>query len=362
MRKAVLLSSLLLLAACEFSINGDDNDDEEAAPIPVETTVVRRGDIEAVYSGTAALEVEAQAAIRSKVTGEVTELLAEEGDAVKAGQVLARLDGDRLRLEVQRQRANVQRLEQEYQRNLELHDKGLVSAGMFEGMKFELEAMRAALRLAQLELGYTEIRAPFAGVVSGRHIKRGTTVTVNQELFTITDMDPLLVYLHVPEREFNKLTPGQPAAITADALPGTLFPATIARISPVIDPATGTFKTTIEVNDDSGRLKPGMFVRVGVVYDRRVDTLLVPRAAILDSDTESAVFVVEDNVARRRDVQLGYANGPEVEITSGLSGDEQVVVVGQNSLKDGGTVAVIQPDPPDTRTVVEQNLAPDTSS
>lgn len=352
------LTVLFALSACD-AISGAKNDadsDEESAPVPVETRLVRRDDIAAVYTGTAALEVEAQAQVRAKVGGEIVEILAEEGDLVKAGTLLARLDGDRLRLELERQRANVRRLEQEYARNVELHQRGLVSAGAFEGMQYELESLRAALRLAQLELSYTEIRAPFAGVVSARHVKRGNTVTMNQELFTVTDLDPLIAYLHVPEKEFNRLAAGQSAVVVADALPGQSFAATISRISPVIDPATGTFKVTVEVADASQQLKPGMFGRISVVYDRHADALLVPRAAIVDADTESAVFVVTDGVAHRREVRIGYSSGAEVEVLEGLEGHEDVVVVGQNSLRDGGKVRVIGPEPPDSRTVVEQTL------
>ncbi len=358
-----LFSSLLavaLLTGCD-ALSGakDKTAAEEAMPLPVEIAAVRRGDINAVYSGTAALEVEAQAQVKAKVAGEIIELLVEEGDSVTRDQVLARLDGDRLRLEVQRQSASVRQVEQDYQRNLELHEKGLVSAGAFEGMKYELEALRAALRLAQLELSYTQIRAPFDGVVSERHVKRGNTVTVNQNLFTITDLDPLLAYLHAPEKEFNKLRAGQQAAIEVDALPGKLFFGSIARISPVVDPGTGTFKVTVVIGDDSGALKPGMFGRINVIYDRRDDALLVPRSALVDSDTETAVFVVADGVAERRTVRLGYASGAEIEVVEGLQGDERIVVVGQNSLKDGGQVRIIGPEPPDTRTVVEQTLTAD---
>lgn len=361
---ALLSVALMVVVAsgCDaISGSKDDEKAEEQTPLPVETRLVRRDDIAAVYSGTAALEVEAQAQVRAKVSGEIVELRVEEGDTVTEDQVLARLDGERLRLEVARQRANVQRLEQEFKRNVELHERGLVSAGAFEGMTYELEALRAALRLAQLELSYTEVRSPFAGVVSARHVKRGNSVTVNQELFTITDLDPLIAYLHVPEREFNKLAVEQPAVVVADALPGQSFAATITRISPVVDPATGTFKVTVEVADNTGQLKPGMFGRVNVVYDRRAQVVVVPRSAIVDVDTEAAVFVVEDGVARRREVKTGYSNGPNVEILEGLAGDEDIVVVGQNSLRDGGKVRVVGPGEPDTRTVVEQASATDTA-
>jgi len=352
----IMVIVLVSLTACD-AISGAKNkaeDEEETTPIPVETRLVERGQITAIYSGTAALEVDAEADVSSKVAGEIIELLVEEGDSVTSGQVLARLDGERLRLELERQRANVRRLEQDYRRNVELHDKGLVSAGAFEGMKYELESLRAALRLAQLELGYTEIKAPFDGIIAERYVKRGNTITISQALFKITDLDPLLAYLHVPEKEFNKLKAGQQAVVEADALTGQMYSGEIARISPVVDADTGTFKVTVEVVDAAGDLKPGMFGRVSVIYDTRDNSMLVPRSALVDTDSDAAVFIVEDGVARRRPVIVGYSSGANVEVLDGLSGQEQVVVIGQNTIKDGGKVRVIGAEPPDSRTAVEE--------
>lgn len=360
----ILLFVLIALSGCEagFGDKKEEKAKEEATPIPVETRQVQRGQITAVYSGTAALEVDAEANVSAKVTGELIELLVEEGDLVVSGQILARLNGDRLRLELARQRANVRKLEQDYQRNLELNEKGLVSAGAFQGMQFELESLRATLRLAQLELSYTEIRAPFDGVIAERYVKRGNTITVNQSLFKITDLDPLLIYLHVPEKEFSKLKADQKAIVQVDAISNELYQARIARISPVVDPNTGTFKVTVEVEDASGDLKPGMFGRVSVVYDTHDNSMLVPRAALVDTDSDAAVFVVEDGVAHRREVTVGYNSGADVEVLEGLSGDEEIVVIGQNTLKDGGKVRVIASEPPDSRTAIEEPPASDPAS
>lgn len=339
---APLVISALLLAGCQ----GDDakdaaEDEEEVTLIPVEIATLARGDVFAVYTGTASLETDADALVIAKVSGEVVELLAEEGDRVKEGQVLAQLDGDRLRLEMERSRANLRKLEQEYERNLKLFDRGLVSSGAFEDLKYELDALRAAYRLAQLEYSYTEIRAPIAGVVSERHIRLGNNISVNEPAFRVTAMDPLVAYIHIPEREFRRLEPGQTAQLTLDAIPGQRFPAAVQRISPVVDPATGTFKVTLEIPDPSGTLKPGMFGRFNIVWDRRSDVLLAPRAAILDDDVSEAVFVVVDGKAERRSIRTGYVQGEQVEVIDGLEGDEQIVVIGQAGLRDGASVEVV---------------------
>lgn len=335
-----LLVAAVMTAACQPGGKADEDSDETPA-VPVEISLAERGDIYAVYSGTAPIEAFKDAMVIAKVGGEVREILVEEGDDVVAGQLLARLDGDRLRLEMQQSEANLQKLQRDYQRNVDLKDKGLISAGDFEKIKYEMDALEAAFNLARLELSYTEIRAPIDGVISERIIKIGNTIDVNAPTFQVTSLEPLVSYLHVPEREYRRIDPGQEAMIEIDALAGTRFAARVARVSPVVDPDTGTFKITIEVSDPTRRLKPGMFGRISIVYDMHANALQIPRSAIIDEAGETAVFVVEDDVAHRRNVKTGYTEKGSVEILEGLTDDEQFVVVGQTGLKDGSKVSII---------------------
>ncbi len=113
----------------------------------------------------------------------------------------------------------------------------------------------------------------------------------------MTSLEPLIAYLHVPEREYRNLAAGQAATLQVDALSNVTFEGIVARISPVIDPATGTFKVTIEIDDPTRRLRPGMFGRVDVVYDNHVDALQIPRSAILEDAGDSIVYVVDEGKA-----------------------------------------------------------------
>ncbi|HEY7379406.1 MAG TPA: efflux RND transporter periplasmic adaptor subunit [Steroidobacteraceae bacterium] len=348
----LILAFAGLISGCGEKADGktpDAKDDKEAPAIPVEVRTPRRAEMVAVYSGTASLEADEEAAVVAKVGGEVRAILVEEGRAVRAGQVLARLDGDQLRLEAQKASATLAKLERDYRRNVELHDKGLVSPGAFENLKFEVDAQRAAYELAQLQLSYTEIRAPIDGVVAERFVKVGNTIKPNDVLFKVTDLKPLVVYVHIPERELERLKPGQPAAIHVDAVPQQAFVGHVARISPVVDPQTATFKATIEVDDPSERLKPGMFARVGIVYERREQALQIPRTAIIDDQGQSTVFIVEDGKAQQRRIRVGLTNDGLVEVTDGLKGQEQVVVVGQGGLKTGNAVRVVELEAPNTK-------------
>ncbi len=338
-RGTVALLCGLLLAGCGAGIDGDE--DEETPPIPVETATPTRGDVYAVYTGTAPIEAFAEADVIAKVAGEVRSIEVEEGDEVKKGELLARLDGDRLRLELNESRARLDKLKRDYERNVNLRDKGLISEGDFERIKFEMQALQASYNLASLELDYTQIRAPIDGVVSARYIKLGNTLSVNDPVFRVTGYDPLVTYLHVPEREFDNIAPAQPVVIDIDSLPGTPIRAGVTRVGPTVDPVTGTFKVTIEISDDTRRIKPGMFARISIVYDRHTDVLQVPRSAIVDDLGTASVFVVEDGAAVARTVVTGYSNRGMVEIASGIGEDEHVVVVGQLGLKPGARVNVI---------------------
>jgi membrane fusion protein (multidrug efflux system) len=335
----LLLAAALALSACS---QGTANDSAtEPAPVAVEVARTSRGPVAAAYTGTAAIEVDEEATVAARVAGEIVELMAEEGDSVKAGQVLARLDGDRLRLELREARANLGRLERDFERNVELHRRGLISSEANQILQFELEAMQAVYERRALEYEYTSITAPIDGIVAHRYIRVGNTINAGDATFHITSRSPLLAYLYVPEREFARLVPGQRAEVRIDALAGLRLPARVQRISPVVDAATGTFRVTVEIPDPEGRLRPGMFARLSVIYEQREDALLVPRSALLDGDGGDAVFVVSNGTARRQQVRLGFSSGDRVEIIQGLADDDQVVVVGQNGLRDGASIRVI---------------------
>jgi len=343
----VAIAVTALVAGCS---NGRAKDKERAGAaetaVPVEVQPLKRAPMVAVYSGTASIEAHEEAEVVAKVGGEVRQIFVEEGDSVREGQVLARLDGDRLRLDLAQTEANLRKLERDYKRQLELSEKGLVAKGTAENAKFDLDALRAAYDSARLELSYTDIRAPIPGVISIRHIKIGNTIKPNDPTFRVTNLDPLLAFVHVPEKEFRKLAPGQPADVVVDALGGQHFAGTISRISPTVDPQTGTFRARVEVPDATRRLLPGMFARVNIAYERRENALQLPRTAILDADGEQSVYVVVKNKAEQRKIATGLANSGWIEVLQGLKGDERVVVIGQAGLKTGTAVKVVDDGAP----------------
>lgn len=332
------------LAGCMDQANGniDEKSAEEVVAIPVEVITVVNGDVSAFYSGTTTIESDEQATVVSQITGVVLEINAEEGDFVEAGKVLARVETDRYALEVERNNAALKRLETDYQRKQELFGKNLVSAEDFERVRAEYDAQKASVGLAQLNLKYTQIVAPISGYVAERLVRVGNLVEVYQPVFRIASYDPLLAVLHVPERELSVLRKGLAATVTLDALPNKTFSGEVIRISPVVDPATGTFRVTAEIRDPEQILKPGLFGRVDILYDMRRDVPLVPRSAVITEDEASHVFVVgEDSNVLRRPVKLGYERNGHVEVIEGVAAGEKVVTAGKGSLNEGSHVELV---------------------
>jgi membrane fusion protein (multidrug efflux system) len=339
---AMLMLSLLaaLASGCgvgEASVASDD-EIEAATPIPVETALPTRADILATYEATTTIASDADAPVVAKVGGEVVSLLVEEGDHVAEGQVLAELDGERLRLEMLSAKANLDQVRSEYARYTDLAARGLVSEAMFEGLKYDLEALEATYELARLNFDYSKIRAPIAGVVSARDIKLGQSINVSDVAFRITDTSELLAYLQIPQAELGKFSAGQFATVAVDAMPDTTYTATIARISPTIDMRNGTFRATAFIDNDSGTLAPGMFARFSIAYDKHSDALVIPREALIEEDDQTSVYVVADGEVSRRAIEVGIETDNLVEVIGGLAGDEEIVITGQSSLRDGSKV------------------------
>jgi len=346
---AVALSLFGLVACEQQSANENaenvekklEEKEKESPAIPVEVAHVFQGDINATYSNTTSLEAEEEAVVVAKSSEIITEILVEEGDLVTKGQVLARLNTEKLRLELAQAEANLKRLQAELERNKRIYEKKMVSSDVYERLKFDYEAQQAAFELAKLQLQYGTITAPIAGVISERMIKVGNMVKLNEPMFRISDFDPLLAVIHVPETELSKIKSNQPAQIKVDANQQQVFNGRVLRISPIVDSTSGTFKVTVEVTDPNATLRAGMFGRVNVVYANHKDTLLVDKSALLAEEDSPTVFKIVDGKAKKQTIKTGFQNGPLVEVLSGLSIGDQVVIAGQNSLKNASKVSVI---------------------
>ncbi len=345
LRRALLLSLLagvLALPACK-GIGGKaeaKTAEDKVEAIPVEVAKASRRPVAASYTGTAALEPRGEAQVIAKTSGVALSVMVEEGQSVRAGQALVRLDADRLRLTVAQAEAQMRKLEGNYRRATQLVAQQMISANDVDQIKYDLENARAQHRLARLELSYTTVTAPISGVIASRSIKTGNFVQINTPIFRIIDDSRLEATLNVPEREIATLKAGQPVTLVADALPGRSFTGTVDRISPVVDSGSGTFRV-ITAFQGGNLLQPGMFGRIRIDYDERANALVVPRNALLEDQSEVAVFVVREAKAIRVPVKVGYSEGEWIEVREGLKEGDAVVTAGKVALRDGSDVQVI---------------------
>ena len=309
-----------------------------ATPLPVEVSLPARADIYATYATTSTLESDSDAPVLARVAGEVIEILVEEGMQVTKGQILARLDGQQLRLEMLQARANLDQVRNEYERLVDMQKRGLVSVAMYEGLKYDMAALEASYELKRLNYSYTKIRAPIAGIVSSREIKLGRQIHVNDPAFRITDTSKLVAYLRIPQTELTKFSAGHAVKLSVDAIPDIMFAATIDRISPTIDIRNGTFRATAYVDNSDNSLAPGMFARFDIAYEKHADALLIPIAALIEEDNIAVVYIINGDSVERRVIETGIKSGSMVEVLRGLDIEESVVITGQAGLRDGSRV------------------------
>ena len=359
----------LVLTACNTDGKAAQSKPPTVDAVPVEVAAASRSPISANYSGTASLVADHEAQVVAKTSGVVKKIYVEEGDSVKAGQLLTEIDDSDARSKLNSAEAQMHKSEATFAHAEAAIPKQLIPQFEYEQDKFDLQDKRAALESARLQLAYTRILAPVDGIIAERSIKVGNMVQTNGNVFRIVGMDPLQAVLNVPERQLGILKANQAVQLEADALPGKKFTGEILRIAPVVDSNSGTFRVTTQFHDKTGLLKPGMFARIDIVYDHREDALTVPRSALVEEDGETAVFVVEKAksetpaapktagaaaetkvaaapppdslVAHRRLVKIGYSDSDHIEIRSGLDEGARVITVGRNAVRDGTAVQVI---------------------
>jgi RND family efflux transporter MFP subunit len=311
-----------------------------AAAVPVEVAVVERREISSYIETNGTLEAENEVDLVARVTAPIVDLRVEEGMQVDKGQILARLDDRELRARSEISRATLDEAEQAFERAVSLQENQLISPEEYDQVVTRRETASAQYESDRIQLGYTEIKAPFAGLIVTRYIRYAEQVNPGMPLFRISDFSPLLCPIQVPERDLPRVQVGQSAYLTLEGWPEERFPARVLRVRPVVDAATGTVRITLEV-ETRGRLRPGMFARVYLQTETRSDTLVVPKAALSLESIGDTVYVAEGDTASRRDVQLGFKEGSFVEILSGVAEGESVVVVGQDGLSEGTPIQVL---------------------
>ena len=316
--------------------DGDDEDEEEA--VPVEVAALARGEIESVLRFSSNLEAESQVQVFSQAKRLVHELLVEEGDQVRKGRLLLRLQDDEQRSALAKVQSQLDKAEREYRRQKRLREQELISQQAFADAIFEMEQLEIARDDAERELSYTEVRAPIAGTVTSRMVNVGDQVQIGQELFEMIDFDSIVARIFVPEKHLPNLRPGLQARISTVAAESEDYAGSVDRIAPVVDPQSGTVKVTIAIGQQPG-LRPGLYVDVDLVTATHPEALLVPkRAVVYDNDQMFVYRLGAERRVERVFVEALLSDKNFVEPVDGLEVGDEVVVAGQAGLKDGALV------------------------
>jgi len=334
--------------AAKSTENGDWGDGSESKrpdPVPVEIATVSQGPIAATLSFNSTLETESTVDLYPQVSGQVEELLVEEGDYVRAGDPLVRIDEREWRVDAEEARVNLDRESAEFSRSESLFERNLINQQEYETAKFQLEQMRLRHERAKIRLDHATVRAPFDGVVSEREVQVGARVSNNTKLFSLVSLQDVVARVFVPGRYLPDVAAGQLATITSEFLPGRKFEGWVKRISPVIDPQSGTFKVTVGVKNPDNSIVPGLFVRASIVTEERPAALLVPKRAIVYDGGDQFVFTVDnEGLAERLRLDAGFETAETIEVRSGLAPGDPVIVLGQSGLKDEAPGKVVNPE------------------
>ncbi len=341
--------------------DGDEDSEEKEEELPpVEVVSLEHGAIEAVLRFSTNLEAESEVQVFSQAARLVTELRVEEGDRVRKGQVLVRLQDEEQKSELARIESQLKKARREYSRQENLFTQELVSEQVMNDATYEVEQLELALGDARRNLGYTEVQAPISGTITGRHVNHGDHITVNQHLFDLVDFDTIVARVYVPEKELVRLRVGQSARLFSASIGAEARRGEVIRIAPIVDPASGTVKATVGIPSDVSSvprrggsvtsvplrgnqgLLPGMYVEVELVTDTREDALLVPKRAVVYDQNQAFLYRLADDLTAERlriDVLLeDRENVMPDAAADGLAAGDRIVVAGQAGLKDGAKV------------------------
>jgi len=319
---------------------GKDNEDETDT-IPVSVKSPERGDINSFLLFSSNIDTDKMVDIYPMTSGIIENILRDEGDRVKKGTVLAILDDRAASINERKAKITFEQQKAEFERQKEIFEKELISREQYEKLKFSMEQSRLDWEQNKLLLSYTRITSPIPGLVSKRYIKTGNKINTNELAFTVVYTKEKIAVVNIPEQEKDQIFLKQKVIISSDK---KILNGYIKRISPAIDPESGTFKTTIEVKDVKNIMIIGQFVNVKIIKKVHENVILVTKDVLMFEGDRVFVFLInEENIASRKEVKIGFDDGSKVEITKGIKMTDKLVSAGKSSLKSDSKVKIIKP-------------------
>ncbi len=322
--------------------------------VAVETAAVSRRDIIPTVTFSANLEPVWSAEISSKVDGRIDRLTVEEGDAVRAGDIIATLDTNELAAQVIQAEGNLltaqaglEQAELDLRRNDALAKQGAVSLQTLDTMRIKRDLAQGQLRAAEgnmslltARLENANILAPRNGTIMKRQVQSGYYTKSGATIVTLADTSSLLAKAIVGEAQLQDIVLGTTVKVFVNALGNREFSGTITRLSPAAEAPSRTFTAEITIPNPQGDLKPGIFANVATPVQARKNVIAVPESALVMKEDQKTVFVVNaQGIAQQTVLKLGYVGEGYAEVLSGLQEGDIIVTVGHNKVKDGSVIA-----------------------
>lgn len=334
---------------------------EESAQAPaahlVQVMKPQRRDVARTLTLPANISPWYRATLYAKVSGYLKWIGFDKGDLVKKGQLLAVIDAPEVQDDYEQAQADYAIKKLTYERLLSVwkENPDVIAKQDVDVAQAAAEGAKQAMEHRRTLLQYTKVTAPFSGVITARFADPGAMIqaatgsaTQAAPLFTLMDVDPVRIYVSVPQESAMLAKPGVPATISVKEFAGQKFTGSITRTTEALDPATRTLLVEIDLPNKDHRLQPGMFINATLYLEKHQNALTVPPAAI-DPGTGASgktVFIVENGKARRVPIKTGIDDGAWVEVIEGLTGNESIVVVGKSGLQDGQAVIASSYDLP----------------
>jgi membrane fusion protein (multidrug efflux system) len=309
--------------------------------VPVEAVTVAIERLDLTIPAVGSLRSNESVVLSPEIAGRVVAILAEEGQEVAAGTVIARLDQSVYKAEIAEIEANLALARANFRRADELFRKKAGTARARDEAEAEMRANEAKLALATARLEKTVIAAPFAGVLGLRSVSVGQYLAEGDPIFKLEAIDPLKVDFRVPEVYFGNVRVGQVIKVTVDALPGQSIEGTVYAIDPLVDQQGRAIVVRATIPNKDKTLRPGLFARIALVYDTIEAAIMVPEQAIVPIGSDKFVFKVVDGKAVMTKVTIGERFLGRAEIREGLTAGDTVVTAGQLKIRDGADVTVL---------------------
>jgi membrane fusion protein (multidrug efflux system) len=311
--------------------------------VGVEAVPVQRSAMADDTTAVGSLGAAESVVLRPEIAGRIARINFREGTAVTKGQVLIELDDSTQAADLQQARANLALARANFERTQDLFRRKFVSASAQDQAAANLQVQEAASAQAQARFAKTRIVAPFGGVIGIRNVSVGDYVKEGQDLVNLEDVSGLKVDFKLPERYLGRVRKGQSVELSSDARPGETFGATVDAIDPLVDAGGRAIALRARLPNAEGKLRPGMFARVRLIFGERGDVLTVPEEALVPSGADQFVFRVADGKAQRVKVVTGARREARVEVVEGLGTDDVVITAGHMKVRDGAAVKVVSP-------------------